>query len=195
MAEKAAAHSDRDAEDGLLAILLDCGDTLVDEGTEVKDERQATLKAELIPGAGQAVQQLALAGYRLALVADGPVATFENVLGHFGLLRIFEARAISEEVGVEKPHARMFETALQALEIERRDYGRVVMVGNNLERDIFGANQLGLLTIWLNWGPRRRKTPLHDLEVPDFEIVSPAELPACIQQIEDARPWQKQMQE
>ena len=42
----------------LLAICLDCGDTLADEGTEIKDENEVTLRAELIPGAAEMVRAL-----------------------------------------------------------------------------------------------------------------------------------------
>jgi len=50
------------------------------------------------------------------------------------------------------------------------------MVGNNLERDIAGANALGLVTVFLAWSDKRRKTPETDLETPDFTIQHPLEL-------------------
>ena len=34
----------------ILAVCLDCGDTLIDEGTEVKTEGDVSLRADLIPG-------------------------------------------------------------------------------------------------------------------------------------------------
>ena len=40
------------------AIFLDCGDTLVDQSTEVKDEHQVSQKADLIPGAAELVHEL-----------------------------------------------------------------------------------------------------------------------------------------
>jgi putative hydrolase of the HAD superfamily len=168
----------------LLAILLDCGDTLVDEATEVKDETGTSLRAELIPGAAEVVRELKSRGYKLALVADGPSATFVNNLGHYGLYELFDGYAISEVLGVMKPDARMFHHALEALEIHREEYDRVIMVGNNLERDIKGANELGILSVWLNWSPRRRKTPLTMAEVPSFTIRNPNELLGLIDELE-----------
>ena len=44
----------------ILAICLDCGDTLADESTEAKDERGVTLKADLIPGAADMVRAIKL---------------------------------------------------------------------------------------------------------------------------------------
>src|SRR5687768_6010446 len=118
------------------AVLLDCGDTLVDEATEQKSAGDVSLAASLIPGADELMRTLKARGYPLGLVADGPRATFVNNLGPYGLFELFDAYAISAEVGVQKPAAAIFEHALAQLGIARPDYGRVVMVGNYLARDI-----------------------------------------------------------
>lgn len=41
------------AERRVQAVLLDCGDTLVDEGSEVKPDGHTSLRADLIPGAAE----------------------------------------------------------------------------------------------------------------------------------------------
>lgn len=159
------------------AVLLDSGDTLVDEGTEVRAPGAETvLRADLVPGAAELVHALVRRGYPLGLVADGPVATFRNVLGAHGLLECFDAVAISEAVGIEKPAPAMFRAALAALGVSEDEYPAVVMVGNNLRRDIGGANALGLISVWIDWSPRRRKTPRHRGEVPRHRINAPLDL-------------------
>ena len=168
----------------ILAVCFDCGDTIVDEATEIKDGSGVVQQAGLIPGAAQMVRDVKAAGYPLALVADGPVGTFRNVLPGYGLWDLFDVYAISETVGVDKPDARMFRCALDALSIAEADYGRVVMVGNNLERDIKGANALNMMSVWLSWSPRRSKTPADRLEVPRYTIQSPPELLPLLEQIE-----------
>jgi putative hydrolase of the HAD superfamily len=170
----------------LLAICFDCGDTLVDEGTEIKDEHGVVLRAELIPGAIQTVCTLKERGYPLALVADGPVGTFHNVLTQQAIYDAFDAFAISQEVGVSKPDARMFRHALAQLHIPPTEYHRVVMVGNNLARDIKGANALGMISVWLDWAPRRAKTPADASEAPQYTIKAPADLPPLIDMLEDS---------
>jgi putative hydrolase of the HAD superfamily len=169
----------------LRVICLDSGDTLVDEATEVKDADEVVLHAELIPDAAAMVQKLVNEGYTLALVADGPRGTFENVLKRqYGLWDAFSAFAISGDVCVSKPDARMFLTALNELDIPQVDYGRVVMVGNNLERDINGANDLGLISIWISWSPRRSKIPADDSQIPNYTIQTPLELLPLLEKIE-----------
>lgn len=157
------------------AVLLDAGDTLVDEATQVTVDGEI-IRGELIGGAAELVD--ALAGrWPLALVADGPRSTFANVLGaQHGLLERFDALAISGDIGVEKPDPTMFTTALAALGIPEAAWGRAVMVGNNLRRDIAGAKALGLTTVWIDWAPRRRKVPRTDREGPDHVIAEPLDL-------------------
>jgi HAD superfamily hydrolase (TIGR01549 family) len=168
----------------ILAVLLDSGDTLVDEATEIKDERGATLRAELIPGAAGMMRGLAERGYPIGLVADGFTDTFRNVFTQHGLLALFSVMAISEDVGVMKPDPRIFRTALDALGIGETDYGKVVMVGNHLGRDIKGANGLGLVSVWLRWSPRRSKIPADAAEAPAHTIDTPMELLGLLDRLE-----------
>lgn len=169
----------------ILAICLDCGDTLIDEGTEVKTDGEVSLRADLIPGADELLHELKRRQYPLALVADGPVATFENNLGPYGLYELFDAYAISETVGVSKPNPRMFHTALDQLGITAGDYSQVMMVGNHLGRDIKGANNLGIVSVWLDWAPRRSKVPADASEKPKFTIKNPLELLGVIEELEE----------
>lgn len=170
---------------GVRAVLLDAGDTLVDEATQVTVDGEI-VAAELIPGAAALVE--AVAGrWPLALVADGPRSTFANVLGRqHGLLERFDALAISGDVGVEKPDPAMFATALDALGVARTAWETAVMVGNNLRRDVAGAKALGLTTVWIDWAPRRRKVPRTDLERPDHAIAEPLELLAVLEALDAA---------
>ena len=168
----------------LLAICFDFGDTLADEATEIKDGTNTTLRAELIPGAGELIRELKRRGYPLALVADGRPDTYYNVLTAHGLYELFAAHIISEHLGVEKPDSRMFTAALDQLAIDRRDYGRTLMVGNNLARDVKGANAAGMISVWLDWSPRRSKVPADDSEAPRYTIKQPLELLGVIDSIE-----------
>ncbi len=168
----------------ILAICFDFGDTLADEATEVKDDTLTTLRAELVPGAGDVVRELKQRGYTLALVADGRPGTYYNVLTRHDLYDLFDAFSISELVGVEKPDPRMFVHALDQLGIGREDYGRTVMVGNHLGRDIKGANDMGMVSVWLDWAPRRSKVPADESQVPQHTIKLPLELLDVIELLE-----------
>ena len=126
-------------------------------------------------------------GYPLALVADGPHATFANALTQHRLYDYFEVFAISDHLGCEKPDWRIFVHALEQLGIRPGDYGRTLMVGNNLARDIKGANALGMISVWLDWAPRRAKIPADESETPRYTIKQPLELLQVIEQLEQER--------
>jgi HAD superfamily hydrolase (TIGR01549 family) len=168
------------------AIFLDCGDTLVDQSTEVKDENQVSLKADLIPGAAELVHELKQRGYTIALVADGPAGTFVNNLAPYGIYELFDAYAISGILGVEKPHPQMFQHALEALDVLAEDYQHVIMVGNNLERDIKGANGMGLISVWLDWNPHWAKTNADASETPKYTIKQPLDLLTLLDMLENS---------
>jgi len=164
----------------LKAVLFDLGDTIMDEATEVKDEAGDTLRAELIPGMKELLLDLHRAGIPLGLVADTRVATHRNVLGQHGLDRLFGVLAISDVVGVCKPHPRIFLEALAGLGLGPADYARVAMVGNVLERDVLGANRLGLISIWFHWNDRRPTTSDDPQAAPAYTVCSVAGLRALL---------------
>lgn len=166
------------------AVFLDSGDTLVNEDTEVFDAEGYVIKAGLIPGALEMVNALTREGYRLALVADGRVRSFATILGGHGIEPHFETQVISEAEGCSKPDARMFQKAMSSLGLSQSDSKDIVMVGNHLERDIGGANQLGITSIWQSWSKKRTHIPEFDHEVPRYTIRTPGELPTLLAEIE-----------
>ena len=157
------------------AILFDLGDVIMREETEVRDEDWNTLTAELVDGMSQALRALKARRYPFGLVADTRSKTAWNVLHQHDLHDLFDALAISEQVGCEKPDARIFRAALDALDIAPADYARVLMVGNNLGRDVRGANQLGLVSIWFHWNDRYMPDP-DIVDPPAYEVHTAQEL-------------------
>lgn len=162
------------------AIFLDCGDTLIDERTEKKiPGSEVVIEADLIPGAKQMMDALKASGHKLI-----PRQTFVNMLTRHGLWDHFDAHIISEDVGVHKPDPKMFDAALAAAGLTRADAWRTVMVGNNLSRDICGANALGITSIFMAWSTLRTHEPANPSEVADYRINSPSELPALLDRLE-----------
>ena len=133
-----------------LVIFTDSGDTIIDEATQVYDDRHIVQEASFIPGADRALRQLHEEGYTIALVADGEWESFQNVYRRSGLDDCFDAWVVSEVVGQQKPAAVMFETAYEKLGLTDADKSRIVMIGNNLKKDVAGANRQGLISVWLD---------------------------------------------
>ncbi len=169
----------------LAAALFDLGDVIVQETTEVKDDEAATVRAELVPGIERVLRDLHARRVKLGLVADTHRKNPSNVLGRHGLYEFFDAFAISEELCTEKPDARMFRHALDTLGIAPENYRRVVMVGNRLDRDIAGANVLGLVSIWFHWNDRYPTIPRNDSEKPRFQVTNVNDLHNLLTEMAD----------
>lgn len=163
----------------LAAVLFDLGDVIMREESEEKIDG-VTRRADLVPGMADLLRRLHRDGMPLALVADTRAGTYRNVLTQHDLSDHFAAFAISDLLGAEKPDRRMFRHALDALGTAPPDWPRVAMVGNNLARDIRGANALGLISIWLVWNRRYPLRPAGIEEQPAYQVHSAAELGALL---------------
>ena len=168
-----------------LILCFDCGDTIVDEGTQVFDENGDVLRADPIPGAVEAVRYFHDQGWRIALVADGTVRSFENILGRLGIWDLFETHVISQAVGELKPSPKMFHTARENLGLTEADFHRMVMFGNNRLRDIRGANRVGMVSVLLDWSPRYVKEASLPDEEPDYLTKTPAEWIPLVEKLEN----------
>lgn len=169
-----------------LIIFTDIGDTIINEKTEVrKPMSEIVLQGECIPGAKGTALKLYEEGYPIVMVADGYVTSFRNLMDLNGLSHIFSAKIISEEVGINKPSPRMFDAAMKAMELTEEDKKRIIMIGNNLERDIIGANNYGITSVFIDWSDKRRKVPNCKEEEPDYTVHAPEELIPLVHMLEE----------
>ena len=168
-----------------LIIFTDIGDTVIDEGTEVRDVPGGVVKqAECLPGAREALLKLYKAGYMIVMVADGLEQSFRNTMDQHGLTHIFSAWSVSENVGCEKPCPAMFQTAMDLAGLKDSDKPRIIMVGNNIRKDIAGANRFGIRTVLMTWSPRYQYEPSAQEEVPDYRLDSPEQLFDLVERLE-----------
>ncbi len=87
--------------------------------------------------------------YRLGLVCDGQRVFFDDELDRAGLSTMFEVVVCSSDHPFHKPDARMFQLALEVLDLAPGD---TVYVGDSLDRDIVGCKRAGMNGILLDRG-------------------------------------------
>ncbi len=170
-----------------LILCFDCGDTLVDETTQTFDADQTVLSAKPIPGSLEAVRYFHDQGWRIALVADGTVKSFENILKGLDIWDLFETHVISEAVGELKPSPKMFQTARINMGLQEEDFSRMVMFGNNRRRDIKGANNIGMISVLLDWNTRYATSAREPDEEPDYLTKTPAEWIPLVEKLENEK--------
>ena len=140
----------------LAFIAFDLGDTMMIEETEHKDADGETLRAELIVGMAEWIRDLKAQGILLGLIADTKVGTYQNVLRQHGLWHCFQVFSISDELGVSKPHPKMFDHARSVASQLGAPTDYLLMVGNDYQRDIVGAKRSGYDACWFHWNDRDR---------------------------------------
>ena len=104
----------------------------------------------LLPDAQETVRYLA-DKYVLTVISNGFEEVQYDKLRQSGLLPYFAYVVLSDEVGVLKPDARIFEVALRRNrrtlpDLEKAD---VVMIGDSWHSDIEGARNAGIDAIWV----------------------------------------------
>jgi HAD superfamily hydrolase (TIGR01662 family) len=93
------------------------------------------------------LEYLTKQGYRLGLISNaGDAADVHTLVDNARLRPFFEQIIISATVGIRKPHAQIFELTLDLFKVSPQ---KAVMVGDTLEADILGANNLGMRSIWV----------------------------------------------
>ena len=96
------------------------------------------------PGVVDTIRQLHQ-NYHLAIVSDGQTAYAVPELNTVGLAGYFDPIIISGDVGVRKPHERLFTDALTAMKMTPSE---VLFVGNDMYRDVYGAKRIGMITVF-----------------------------------------------
>ena len=96
------------------------------------------------PGVVDTIRQLHQ-NYHLAIVSDGQTAYAVPELNTVGLAGYFDPIIISGDVGVRKPHERLFTAALTAMKMTPSE---VLFVGNDMYRDVYGAKRVGMTTVF-----------------------------------------------
>lgn len=155
-----------------LTLFEECGvpaDRMAVVGRRLQEmHRRSHLWTHVEEGTAAALESLAGAGYRLAVVsnADGRV---EGLLERAGLRSHFEFVVDSHVVGVEKPDPGIFRHALRRLELEPAD---CLYVGDLYPVDVVGARGAGLEAVLLD--------PFGRIEAPVDRIPSVAHLPGYL---------------
>ncbi len=114
------------------------------------------------------LEALRARGLRLALVSNtaSPEWLLLPVLEEQGLLARVDAVVLSSEVGKRKPHAAIFERALEEVAVEPGD---ALFVGDRIDADVLGASRVGMTTVQALWF-RADDVPV-DAE-PDFQAFT-----------------------
>ncbi len=148
---------------------------------ELVDREHAAFARHLAvePATITALETLRARGLRLGLVSNAytPGPLMRRTLGALGLAGHLDAVVFSSEIGVRKPHPRIYETVLAALGARPDE---AVFVGDRLREDVEGPRALGMRAVLTH--QYRQEPP--GAVAPDAVITALADLPALIDRLQ-----------
>ena len=131
------------------------------------------LKLDAFPEVPQVLQRLKQAGLRTAILSNGTPAMLEAVVKHARLGGLIDSILSVEEVGVYKPHPKVYQLAVERLSVA----APTIAFQSSNSWDAHAASAFGMQVIWCN---RYHQRPERLPGAPDREIASLAELPALV---------------
>lgn len=142
------------------------------------DELQQLFAWGSLPGVGpfpdtiDVLETIRAAGVQTGLVtnASSPMWMRDRELEAYGLLDYLDVRVTAGDAGHLKPHPYAFEWVLERLGIEP-EYA--VFVGDYMEADVVGAQNIGMKGVWID---RKRGHENNDAITPDAIIEQLSEL-------------------
>ncbi len=132
-----------------------------DPAAATRRYREATAEA-LVPvdGAMDLLDTLR-AEYAVGLLTDGPARAQRSKLESLGWADRFDAVVITGDLGARKPRGRAFRELLAGLDA---DPAEAVYVGDDAERDVGGASEVGMRAVQV-LGPGEDADPRADAHV------------------------------
>jgi 2-haloacid dehalogenase len=131
------------------------------------------LALEPFPDVRDALQQLKSAGMRTAILSNGTPQMLDAIVSAAKLDLMFDAVLSVEEVGVFKPHPRVYQLACDRLRFEPA----AISFQSSNAWDAHAASAFGMRVVWCNrYGQHRERLP----GTPDREVSSLAELPELV---------------
>ena len=127
------------------------------------------------------LQKLEMDGYRMGLLSNaGDDQDVQQLARRFGIAKYFDFILTSAACSYRKPHRRIFEIALSNWYFLPSE---AVMVGDNLDADVRGAQSVGLFTVWISRRAGGRLEGQQSIQ-PDASLSSLSELPAILDRLQ-----------
>jgi 2-haloacid dehalogenase len=131
------------------------------------------LTLDAFPEVPACLRQLRAAGLKTAILSNGSPRMLQAAVAGAGLADLLDAVLSVEEVGVYKPHPKVYQLAVDRLGIEPA----AIAFQSSNAWDAYAASAFGMRVVWCNrYGQRPERLPGR----PDAEVTSLAALPELV---------------
>ena len=131
---------------------------------------ESYLTLDAFPEVPEVLQRLKRQGIQTAILSNGSPEMLEAAVSNARIAPFLDAVLSVEEVGVYKPHPKVYQLAVDRLGVEAE---RIWFQSSNAW-DAWAASAFGMRVVWCNrYGQRRERLP----GLPNYEVRSLKELP------------------
>lgn len=131
------------------------------------------LTLDAFPEVPAVLKRLKSAGLRTAVLSNGSPKMLDAAVRGADLADLFDAVLSVEEVGVYKPDPRVYQLAVDRLQVP----AHAITFQSSNAWDAYAASAFGMQVVWCNrYDQRRERLP----GLPDREVRSLAELPSLV---------------
>jgi 2-haloacid dehalogenase len=151
---------------------LDCAlDALGLQNPALRDKlMEAYQTLDAFPEVPEVLERLRRKGIRTAILSNGTPAMLHGLCAATRIAELVDAILSVEEVGVYKPHAKVYQLAVDRLGLEPQ---AIVFLSSN-GWDAWAASAFGMRVVWCNrYGEPPERLPGR----PDYEVRSLSDLP------------------
>jgi 2-haloacid dehalogenase len=131
------------------------------------------LTLDTFPEIPEMLARLKTSGLKTAILSNGSLEMLQKAVDHAGIGHLLDHILSVDEVGVYKPHAKVYQLAVDRLTIEPE----AISFQSSNAWDAYAASAFGMRVVWCN---RYRQRPERLPGKPDRELTSLADLPALV---------------
>lgn len=118
-----------------------------------------------LPGAEEAYQRIA-EKYKVGIITNGFSETQRLKISKFNFEETASHIVISEDVGVMKPHPKVFDHATKLTGVKRNE---ILYVGDSFTSDVIGGHKAGWKTAWFTSQPHPEGEKIADLVFKQYD--------------------------
>ena len=145
----------------------------IDDGALRDRLMRLYLQLDAFPEVPDTLRRLKAAGVKTAILSNGSSGMLQAAVQNSRLGGLLDAVLSVEQVGVYKPHPKVYQLAVERLGVEPA----AISYQSSNAWDAYAASAYGMKVVWCNrYGQRPERLP----GKPDREVRSLAELPALI---------------
>lgn len=132
----------------------------------------------------ETLERLKSQQYKLGIFSNaGDDKDVQDLIASFGIRNYFDFVLTSAACFYRKPHPRAFEIALAQWNATPAE---AVMIGDSLNADIIGANELNITSIWITRRAQFKDEDMRRIK-PDFSLRKLSELPPTLDRLSFSR--------